>query len=80
MFYSNGYMAGMHGMWWIFWLVVVLVMWLMRGERRTNSSRTWQESPHEALQRRLAVGEITPDQYEASKKLLDRDANGRVPS
>lgn len=74
MFYGNGYMAGMHGMWWFFWLVVVLAIWLMRGDRRGGSGYGARESPHEVLQRRLAKGEITAEQYEASKKLLDRDA------
>ena len=74
MFYGNGYMAGMHGMWWFFWLLLVLVIWLTRGERLSDISRRSRESPHEVLQRRLAAGEITPEQYETCKKLLDRDA------
>lgn len=74
MFYGNGYMAGMHGMWWVFWLVVVLVIWLLRSERHGGPRQGSRETPYEILQRRLAAGEITAEQYEASKKLLDRDA------
>jgi uncharacterized membrane protein len=30
------------------------------------------------LQRRLANGEITPDEYEKRKTLLDRDAGSKI--
>ena len=33
-----------------------------------------RETPHEVLRRRLANGEITPQEYEGRKALLDRDA------
>lgn len=76
MFYDNGYlMGGMHGLWWIFWLVLVGVLvlfvygWGRPGERPRNP----RETPHEVLRRRLASGEITTEQYEERKALLDRD-------
>lgn len=75
MFCDNGFfMAGMHGFWWIFWLIVVLAILLFRRDRRCSRNRRFHESPHQILQRRLANGEITPEQYEERKRLLDRDA------
>lgn len=69
-------MGGMHWLWWIFWLVligaVVLYAWGRPGEQR----RRPRETPHEVLRRRLASGEITPEQYEERKTLIDRDASG----
>ena len=32
-----------------------------------------RETPHEALRRRLASGEVGTDEYEKRKALLDRD-------
>ncbi|WP_240538512.1 SHOCT domain-containing protein [Rhodoferax sp. PAMC 29310] len=79
MFYDNGFfMGGMHGIWWIFWLVLIGVIvfygWGRSSERRRGS----RETPHEVLRRRLASGEITTEQYEQRKSLLDRDGGGQA--
>ncbi|MEO8123167.1 MAG: SHOCT domain-containing protein [Burkholderiales bacterium] len=78
MFYDGGfYMAGMHALWWLFWVVLIGVLafyaWRDPGEQR----RRPRETPHDVLQRRLANGEIAPDEYEKRKALLDRDASPR---
>ena len=81
MFYE-GYMGGMHGGWWFFWLLVIgaalFFVW-QRSDRRGDApgqtpQPKLQEKPHEVLRRRLASGEITPQQYEEHKILLDRDS------
>jgi putative membrane protein len=77
MFYDGGFaMGGIHGLWWIFLLVLIGVLgfyaWGRDGERR----RPPRETPHEVLRRRLASGEITAEEYEKRKVLLDRDAGG----
>lgn len=71
MFY--GYMWGMHALWWVFWLVVVvaLLYWVRDGGRERSGGT--RESPHEVLRRRLAQGEIGAEEYEQRKALLDRD-------
>ncbi len=79
MFYDGGfYMGGMHGLWWIFWVVLIGVLvyytWGRPGEQR----RRLRETPQQVLQRRLANGEITPDEYEKRKALLDRDAASKT--
>ena len=75
MFDNSGYMVGMHGFWWMFWLLLVgglvLVGWGNPGVRGARP----RESPHEVLRRRLAKGELTPAQYEEHKALLDRDSD-----
>lgn len=78
MFHDGGFlMGGMHFLWWIFWLVLIAVIvffgWGRPSERRRRSS----ETPHETLQKRLASGAITSDQYSERKALLDRDAGGQ---
>lgn len=71
MYYEN--MMGMHGIWWIFWvvLVITLLFWGGGSSARRNKPR---ETPHEALRRRLASGEVNTEEYEKRKALLDRDS------
>lgn len=74
MFYDGGYMVGMHAWWWMFWVVVIAVMLFSFRGRSGDRSQSGFESPRTILQRRLAAGDITPQQYEEHKALLDRDA------
>ena len=79
MTYDGGYMmGGMHGLWWLFWLILLGVFvfagWGRSGGRRNGSRETPRDTPHELLHRRLAGGEITPAEDEERKSLLDRDA------
>ena len=74
MYFGEGfYMGGMHGLWWIFWIVLigalVYSIWSPSSKRRRGP----KETPHEALRRRLANGEIDAQEYEQRKALLDRD-------
>lgn len=79
MFHSAGaYMGGIHGFWWIFWLVLIGVVVLYALGRSGLLRRAGLESPHDVLQRRLASGEINADDYEQRKALLDRDAKQRT--
>lgn len=70
MYYEN--MMGMHAIWWVFWvgLVISLLFWGNGSSARRSKPR---ETPHEALRRRLASGEVSADEYEKRKSLLDRD-------
>jgi putative membrane protein len=73
MFWGDGYMIGMHLGWWLFWVgvIVAIVLLLRGGAQRDDRPR---ETPHEALRRRLANGELSPQEYEERKALLDRDS------
>jgi putative membrane protein len=59
MFNDGYYMGGMHGGWWLFWLLAILAV--------------GATVLLEVLRHRLASGGITPAQYEEHKALLDRD-------
>ena len=75
MFFDHGYfMGGMHALWWIFWLVVVVAVIAFWAPSRRRRSSDADSSPLDILQRRLARGEITPEAYEQAKALLERDA------
>ena len=70
-----GYMVGMHAFWWVFWIVVViaLVFW-SRGGSSARRGRP-RETPSEVLRRRLAGGEISTEEYEKRKAILDPDTS-----
>jgi putative membrane protein len=73
-FYENGYdLGGMHGLWWIFWVALVAALVFVAVARPQGRPPPSRESPHEILRRRLTNGDITAEQYEERKKLLDRD-------
>jgi putative membrane protein len=75
MFHDGGpFMGSMHWFWWIFWVVLVgLIVFYGWGRRGGQHGRP-RETPHEVLRRRLASGEISTEEYEKRKGLLDRDA------
>lgn len=70
----NHYMFGMHALWWLFWVVAIgAVLFGMRG-RGAMPAKPGPESPREALRRRLASGDIQPDEYEQLVALLNRSS------
>jgi putative membrane protein len=76
MFYDGGnYMGGMHGLWWIFWLLIIGAVVYTGWGRPDEQHRRARETPLQVLQRRLASGELSTDEYEKRKALLDRDAS-----
>ena len=70
MFHDGGYMVGMHGLWWMFWLIV-LAAFLFFGRGRGGA---WGDR----LRRRLASGDLSPGGYQERKVLLDRDGGRPV--
>lgn len=74
-YYDGGYfMGGMHWIWWLFWPALIGVVVFYGWGRPSGQRRRPGETPHEVLKRRLAKGEISTDEYEQRKLLLDRDA------
>ncbi|MBE0546776.1 MAG: SHOCT domain-containing protein [Rubrivivax sp.] len=71
-------MGGMHWVWWIFWVALVGVIVFYGWGRPSEQRRRPRETPHEVLQRRLASGEIAPEEYEKRRGLLDRDAGAKT--
>ena len=73
MFHDGSYMVGMHGFWWLFWLLMIGVLLFYGWGRPGRRGERLRETPQQVLHRRLASGEITPQQYEERKALIDRD-------
>ena len=72
MYYEN--MMGMHAVWWVFWVGLVISLLFWGGGSNSARRGKLPETPHEALRRRLASGEVSTDEYEKRKILLDRDS------
>lgn len=54
----------------LFWGgLIALIVWLVRATARPGGPPP-TDGPAETLRRRLAAGEITPDEYERTRKLL----------
>ena len=76
--WDGGYLiGGMDWIWWLFWLALIGVIVFYGWGRPDQRQRGPRESPHEVLKRRLANGEISTEEYEQRKLLLDRDADIR---
>ncbi|MGH6631051.1 MAG: SHOCT domain-containing protein [Burkholderiales bacterium] len=69
MFGDGFWFLGMHLLWWVFWVVlIVVVMYALssgfRGDQKIESAR-------EILDRRYASGEISTAEYEERRKRLE---------
>lgn len=75
--FHDGWMWGMHGLWWVFWiLITVAFVWMISrtGANTSNAPRPEpKESPLEVLKRRYAEGELSTEEYEERKEHLERD-------
>ncbi len=66
---SFGFMPGGGIMMWIFWIALFALLWfLFKGYLRDGDKPL---SAAELLERRLARGEITPEEYRRMKDALD---------
>ncbi len=70
MFYNYSY-GGMHLIWWIVW--IFLLFWIFALPYNIPGQRMRKDSPLDILQRRLALGEITNEEYQEKKKILEND-------
>ena len=69
---QDGYWWG-GGWWWIWWVIwIIIIIWAFAWWMPTNR-RVVRATPLEVLQHRLARGEITVEDYEARKAVLERD-------
>ncbi len=69
MHFFNGHFGGMHFIWWIIWFI--LLMWVFFVPYDIPYQRTKQDDPLRILKKRFATGEITKEEYEESKKILN---------
>jgi putative membrane protein len=70
-YYYNYQLIGMHFYWWILW--IILIVWVFALPYDIPGQRKKKDSPFDILRRRLAVGEITKEEYQEYKVLLEKD-------
>lgn len=72
MWYSyHGYFWGMHFIWWIIWLLMIVWIFFTPWTIRNRVSN--KSSAIDILQERFAKGEISKEEYEERKSILQRD-------
>jgi len=70
-YYYNYQLIGMHFYWWILW--IILIVWVFALPYDIPGQRKKKDSPFDILRRRLAAGEITKEEYQEYKVLLEKD-------
>lgn len=68
MYYGNNFW-GMNFIWWIIWMG--LLFWIFFTPYSIPGERRRKDSPLDILKKRFAAGEITKEEYQEHKKLLD---------
>lgn len=67
--YDNYSMGGMHFFWWIFIVVILLLiaaLFYKKSDRKVK-----KEIPLDILKRRMALGEISKEDFLEKKKILE---------
>ncbi len=68
---NNTYYWGMNFIWWFIW--IILLLWIFALPYNIPGQRNRKDSPLDILQKRFASGEISTDEYNEKKKLLEFD-------
>lgn len=72
MYYDGMGFFGMHALWWLFWIALVVAIFAL-AEVTPKSKTRKRETPLELLQRRYAAGEISSEEYTERKAKLEAD-------
>lgn len=71
MMYDGYHVGGMHLIWWLIWVMFLLTVFVSPYE--IPGQRSKRQSPLDILQNRLASGQITNEEYQEKKTMLERD-------
>ena len=72
MHYYEGHFWGMHFIWWIIWLV--LLIWIFATPYDIPGQKKKKDAPLDILNRRYANGELSKEEYEERKKVLQHSS------
>ncbi len=85
--WSDGHMWGGYGGWWGMGLMAlfgaalfVALVWGVVRMTRSEGTTTVLDSPRAILDRRLAAGEISSEQYAEARRLIENRATPDVPA
>ncbi len=65
----NGHFGGMHLIWWFIW--IILIAWIFFIPSDIPYQKAKKEGPMDILKDRFAKGEISKEEYEESKRVLN---------
>jgi putative membrane protein len=71
MYDNYGEFGGMHWIWWILWML--LLIWIFATPWDIPGQRTTRETPIDILKRRFANAEITKEEFDERKKILQQN-------
>jgi putative membrane protein len=70
MFYDGYHFWGMHLVWWFLWFS--FLFWVFATPYPIPFQRSTRDSPFDILRRKLASGEISKEDYQEKKLILER--------
>ena len=70
MFYDN-YYGGMNLIWWFLW--IILLLWIFAVPYDIPFQRNKKKRPLDILQHRFAAGQITNEEYQVRKAILEKE-------
>jgi len=68
--YNGNYYWGMDLIWWGVW--IIMLFWIFALPYNIPGQRNRRESAFDILQKRFASGEITSNEYDEKKKILEK--------
>jgi putative membrane protein len=68
--YNNGFW-GMNVIWWFLW--IIMIFWVFVTPYDIPGQRRKKDSPLDLLQKRFASGQLTKEQYQEHKAILEND-------
>lgn len=69
MYHYHNYFWGMHLFWWVIGIIIVILIFAPWNFTRHHQ---WKDSPMDILKKRLANGEINIEEFEETKKTLQK--------
>ncbi|HEA23691.1 hypothetical protein LCGC14_1618750 [marine sediment metagenome] len=69
MHFFHDHFGGMHFVWWILWFI--LLIWIFFVPYDIPYQKSKMEDPLAILKKRFAKGNITKEEYEEMKKILE---------
>lgn len=69
MYYENYHFWGMHLVWWFVW--GILILWIFATPFNIPGQRAKKDSPLDILKKRFASGQISREEFQQNKKLIE---------
>jgi putative membrane protein len=69
--YDGYHFGGMHLIWWFIWMI--FIFWIFATPYYIPGQMYRKDSPFDILRKRFASGQITKEEYQEHKALLEKD-------